>query len=444
MFYLLWDERQFHLQKLWRPETVCYNVRAAPQGLITSSRNLPTSLLALLSTAKEVYWACLGPVPESWLVSFKDATGRGSLQWGTLLPQRLRTVLIKSWHSPHLRFFLGPNESFIVWHPELIRWANLPPSLEDSLQSWLTPSGWRVGPPRIVTWGPEGAFFAMSEYGDVVYRLGDGDSWDIYKETVEEWKAEEDFSWSELAFIALDPTVSDQFVAIRNDGTWAGSIDDINEDALEDFALNFFARAKNNSNRSESSNHQNGAASPHASPVNTKPDPVTQALYEQWSKETASLLASALAAIGTPTSPPPTSPDGTLPLRPKPRKLQVRSQSSTHSSPHSIPMSPDSPAGLLLAFPYLPPAITTCSLPSCELVKSEPESIKACRHDVEAMMRSSGLYSYEWLRQERLRWHPDRFGRLCDQNWRESGKKMAEEMFKIIDALMEDLRLAES
>ena len=173
------------------------------------------------------------------MLSFKDASGRNSLRWGALLPQRLQAVLAKTWHSPHLRCFLGPRESFIVWHPELIRWANLPSNLEDSLQSWLTPSGWRVGPPRIVTWGPEGAFFAMSEYGDVVYRLGDEDSWDIYKETVEEWKVERGFSWGELAFIALDPTTSDQFVAIRNDGTWAGSIDDINEDALEDFRIYF-------------------------------------------------------------------------------------------------------------------------------------------------------------------------------------------------------------
>ena len=58
-------------------------------------------------------------------------------------------------------------------------------------------------------------------------------------------------------------------------------------------------------------------------------------------------------------------------------------------------------------------------------------------------MRASALYCYEWLRQERLRWHPDRFGRLCDEGWRESGKKMAEEMFKIIDSLMEDLKLAD-
>ena len=70
-------------------------------------------------------------------------------------------------------------------------------------------------------------------------------------------------------------------------------------------------------------------------------------------------------------------------------------------------------------------------------------SIKACRHDVEVMLRASGLYEYEWLRQERIRWHPDRFGRLCAEEWREDGKRMAEEMFKIVDALMEDLRIAE-
>lgn len=393
--------------------------------------------MSLISTATEVHWASLGPVPESWLLSFKDASGRSSIRWGALLPDRLKTVLAKTWHSPHLRFFLGPNDSFIVWHPELIRWAYLPPSLEDSLQSWLTPSGWRVGPPRIVTWGPEGAFFAMSEYGDVVYRLGDGDSWQIYKETVDEWKAEKGFSWSELAFIALDPTTSDQFIAVRNDGTWAGSIDDINEDALEDFALNFFIKAKKTRHKSQSGQQNgNGTASPSAPLSSAKPDAATQALYERWSKDTASRLASALAAIGTPTSPPPSSPSSEIPLRPKPRKLQVRSQST------SIPTTTPEPATLLVAFPYLPPAVTICALPSCELLKAEPLGIKACRHDVEILMRASGLYSYEWLRQERLRWHPDRFGRLCDEAWREEGKKMAEEMFKIIDALMEDLKAA--
>lgn len=53
------------------------------------------------------------------------------------------------------------------------------------------------------------------------------------------------------------------------------------------------------------------------------------------------------------------------------------------------------------------------------------------------------MYSYEWLRQERLRWHPDRFGRLCEEGWREKGKKMAGEMFKLMSVLIEEIRSEE-
>ncbi|KAF2125018.1 hypothetical protein P153DRAFT_300600 [Dothidotthia symphoricarpi CBS 119687] len=392
------------------------------QGL--KSRNLSPDLhkLILRKSALDVHWAVLGTVTDSWILSFKDSSGKDALRWGSATPKRLQTILAKTWHSHLLRAFLGPEDSFIVWHPELIRWANLPAALEDTIQSWLTPSGWRVGPPRMVTWGPEGAFFAMSEYGEVAYEFGDGDDeWEIYRETVEEWTAERGFSWNDLAFMALDPTSWDQFVAIRNDGTWAGSIDDVNEDALESFALNCFARARPKQKENPQADEQssNGISS-------TKPDAATQALYEQWSAETSAKFTSALIAIANS----------------QPKKL---SQSSLHSVTLSINPEPPAPpsAQLLTAFPYLPPSITTCALPACVVVKSNPDDIKACKHDVESLLRASGLYSYEWLRQERLSWHPDRFGRLCEESWREMGRKMAEEMFKIIDALMEELRGAE-
>lgn len=396
--------------------------------------NLPPTLQHVLlgSTVSTVHWATLGTVRDSWILSFKDASGKNSLRWGTAIPQRLQSVLTKTWHSPHLRVFLGPDDSFIIWHPELIRWANLPPSLEDAIQSWLTPSGWRAGPPRMVTWGPDGAFFAMSEYGDVVYRLGDGDYWEIYKETIEEWKAEKGFLWSDLAFIALDPTSSDQFIAIRNDGTWAGSIDDVNEDALETFALNFFARAKAKTKTKPSTNQENGQVPNGTSrPMDTKPDAATQALYEKWSKDAATMFASASAATG-----------GSKPRTP--RKLQVRSQSGSQSS-SSIPTlaSTSTSPKLMTSFPYFPTTITICKLTACTILKSEPDSIYACQHDVERLLRASGLYSYEWLRQERLRWHPDRFGRLCEESWRETGKKMAGEMFKLMSLLMEEIRAAD-
>ncbi|KAF1945036.1 hypothetical protein EJ02DRAFT_339546 [Clathrospora elynae] len=391
-------------------------------------RNLPATLQDLLlgNTVSEVHWATLGPVINSWILSSKDSSGKNSLRWGSSIPPRLQTILAKTWHSPHLRAFLGPDDSFIIWHPDLIRWADLPPNLEDALQSWLTPSGWRVGPPRMVTWGPDGAFFAMSEYGDVVYRLGDGNAWEIYKETVEEWKAEKGFVWSDLTFITLDPTSTDQFVAIQNDGTWAGSIDDVNDDALETFALNFFVREKTKHKSKPSTSDPSGQI-PNSVPVNTIPDAATQALYDKWSTETATMLASASATIG-----------GSKPKAP--RKLQVRSQSSSSdaSTPPLYRTSSSSSSELLTSFPYLPSTITTCALTACSILKSDLDSIHACQHDVERMLRASGLYSYEWLRQERLRWHPDRFGRLCEESWRETGKKMAGEMFKLISALMEE------
>ncbi|KAF2637588.1 hypothetical protein P280DRAFT_109466 [Massarina eburnea CBS 473.64] len=418
-------------------------------------RRLPPSLNDLITNGNvlDVQWASLGPIPESWILSFTDSTAKQNLAWGASIPRRLQTHLSKLTPSPFLRTFLGPSGSYIVWDASSIRWAFLPATLEDTLQSWLTPSGWKAGPPRIVTWGEEDAFFAMSEYGDVAYRLGGkggNGEWEIWKETVEEWRGESGFVWSEVAYISIDPVTTDQFVAIRNDGTWAGSIDDSNETALENFVVNFFRLTKkkprpestpqpqtnnyhqysqsyshsNSQSRANGEYHQRSKSQPHPRPAETKPDTVTQAQYESWATSTASSFASALAA------------NTASPTHKAPKKLQVRSQSS------SIPASSTSvgQGKLLSTFPYLPTSVTTCKLPACAAQKSDPSSLRACKHDVERLLRASGLYSYEWLRQERIRWHPDRFGRMCEEGWRDEGRRLAEEMFKCIDTLIGEAR----
>ncbi|KAF2846513.1 hypothetical protein T440DRAFT_458191 [Plenodomus tracheiphilus IPT5] len=434
--------------------------------------NLPPSLRDILtsSTISSVHWATLGDVPDSWILSCKDTAGKTSLRWGPSLPPRLQTILNKTWHSPHLRISLGPDSSFIVWHPELIRWTNLPTKLEDAIQSWLTPSGWRVGPPRIVTWGADGAFFAMSEYGNVVYDFGDTDDggdvyWGIFKETVEEWKEERGFQWNSLSFIALDPSSADQFIAVRKDGTWAGSIDDVNEDALETFALNFWGPAKTkykttpagqNAAPGPDSNNDHNSNATESNPNDTK----TQALYSKWSTETATLFASASTFLSTTG---PNNNNATKQKQKQPRKLQVRSPSTSSDTtattplaapvtntvpapplrPRALSRTPSTTPKLLSTFPYLPSIHPTCNLPTCILLKASDNSIHTCQHDVEKLLRASGLYSYEWLRQERLRWHPDRFGRLCEEGWREEGKRMAGEMFKVLSALIEEVRVEE-
>jgi hypothetical protein len=79
----------------------------------------------------------------------------------------------------------------------------VPDDLEDALQSWMTPSGWKEGPPKLVTWGKRNAFFALSEYGKAKWSAGPGkngsDAWPVFEETMEDWNAEPKFNWSNIA-----------------------------------------------------------------------------------------------------------------------------------------------------------------------------------------------------------------------------------------------------
>jgi hypothetical protein len=154
------------------------------------------------------------------------------------------------------------------------------------------------------------------------------------------------------------------------------------------------------------------------------PDTATQALYTEWATKAANAFASALAANGG---------KGKLP-----KKLEIRNQ--TQRSP--TPVNVTGEAKLLTRFPYLPGKVAVCNQKVCVIAKADPSGLRACKHDVERLFRASGSYSYEWLRQERIRWHPDRFGWLCQPEWRDTGRKLAEEMFKIIESLMADLMKA--
>lgn len=204
---------------------------------------------------------------------------------------------------------------------------------------------------------------------------------------------------------------------------WAGSIDESNEDALEAFASNFFENQSSESqSKPQTKSNQQSNGTPQ--PTDTIPNARDQALYKKWEADVASRFASAMAALHK--------------ERVKsPKKLEIRSKSSTASIPTVF--DADTRGKLLTEFPYIPAELAVCSLEACVATKSDPDGLRACEHDVERLFRASGLYSYEWLRQERIRWHPDRFGRLCEDEFRETGSRLAEEMFKIVDGLMTKL-----
>lgn len=91
----------------------------------------------------------------------------------------------------------------------------------------------------------------------------------------------------------------------------------------------------------------------------------------------------------------------------------------------------------LTTFPHLPYAACICKEVSCVARKQEPGSLRACQHDVERLLRASGLYSLAWLRKERLLWHPDRFGQRCDPDFRPELRKKATELYAIFEVLIE-------
>jgi hypothetical protein len=101
--------------------------------------------------------------------------------------------------NEHTRFALGPNESFIIWDHRKIRWHGIPDGLQEVIQDWLGPAGWTDGPPRIVTMGTRGSYFAISEYGAAAWLIPDS-----LPETAKVWKklkdahAEGAFKYSDL------------------------------------------------------------------------------------------------------------------------------------------------------------------------------------------------------------------------------------------------------
>lgn len=77
--------------------------------------------------------------------------------------------------NKHSRVTFGLNESFVAWDSTSIRWHNVPTSLDEIFQEWLSPAGWKFGPPRIVCLGQEGAYLAITEHGWWAYKNLPGD-----------------------------------------------------------------------------------------------------------------------------------------------------------------------------------------------------------------------------------------------------------------------------
>lgn len=89
-------------------------------------------------------------------------------------------------------------------------------------------------------------------------------------------------------------------------------------------------------------------------------------------------------------------------------------------------------------FPHPPSEGYSCVKAVCLSRKGLESDIRACKHDMERILRGSGRYSVAWLRKERLSWHPDRFGLKCDPDFRTELVKKATAMYATFEELLRE------
>lgn len=82
--------------------------------------------------------------------------------------------------------------------------------------------------------------------------------------------------------------------------------------------------------------------------------------------------------------------------------------------------------------------VDVCTDSTC-LFKQDPSSssLGICCHDLEVLLKGSGCFSLEWLKDGRIMWHPDRFARLCMPEHTDRLKVQAQELFVLYGLLME-------
>lgn len=95
-------------------------------------------------------------------------------------------------------------------------------------------------------------------------------------------------------------------------------------------------------------------------------------------------------------------------------------------------------AGDMRSFPDLAWYTDACKLEVCQSWKKEGP-LGICAHDLKKLLFGSGVYSLEYLKTERVKWHPDKFSRFCHADHREELKPRAEALFVLFGTLIDEL-----
>ena len=93
--------------------------------------------------------------------------------------------------------------------------------------------------------------------------------------------------------------------------------------------------------------------------------------------------------------------------------------------------------GTLTSFPRLPAFDSKCSEFLCRSSKRN-ESLRVCCHDLRRFLQASGQYSVEWLKAERIEWHPDKFSTRSHPDFKIELQEKAATMFYLLGRLVDE------
>ncbi|KFY22844.1 hypothetical protein V491_02697 [Pseudogymnoascus sp. VKM F-3775] len=91
--------------------------------------------------------------------------------------------------------------------------------------------------------------------------------------------------------------------------------------------------------------------------------------------------------------------------------------------------------GSMTKFPF--PPLPRCTDINCVAFTESPAP--ACKHNVKQFLKSSGHFTMEFLKDEKNRWHEDRFT-LCRDDLKPQFRRLANSLFVILNPLYEELK----
>ncbi|KAF1833646.1 hypothetical protein BDW02DRAFT_598908 [Decorospora gaudefroyi] len=463
---------------------------ATPNGYHTT--HLPALLLRDVSTGniKKIIWVSYGNTPGSWFFACQLRDGACDFQIGPDIPPALRSFIQLLTGSDvltaALRVQLGDNGSFVAWSKTVWECANVPHLLRAKLcegssgsreADGVTQGSLRSGSLDNVQWHADGSFYIKSgerHFWNFTSKLVRSAWSDLWKEQGRDERMRRIID--ELAYVAISPhSVSGEtfaFIKKQTTDQQAAFIIHFEQEPVHSNLISSTEQSTPNHSHSDTTpnthahpEHQNANG-----PCSGEPPASDQRLQHssQKKEETVPFQWATSKKTGRPHS----QDSWELALKKGEQVRVIRNMGRdwfvvvdkrggkgwVHGSwldfgsckvhvdakyaykQFKEDMEKILVAGQLCDFPNMTGYMDACNKPDCEPLKKEASLLGICIHDLLALLEGSGSYSYEWLKEGRNFWHPDRFARFCHPEHADRLKPMAEQMFKMYGVLMDVCR----